>query len=605
MKDKNNTADVRAMAFFRDSWGGLLSTRPFKIFLLHVYLAYLAFAIWGCVNLKEGITLDRLAGDGSYVADYYEQDIKYFREYGPVINVNVGKELPLCEKTERNKIEKLIEKFEDSEYFHGKDVTSAWTRDFTTFIGNDGAYSGNFSSTLDEFLSKYSLLNYNMDIKRDSNEVKYSRFFVYSKNMDTSIRESKMMSTARGIADSHPNLNVTVFHPAFIFYDQYLAVWPNTRQNLLIATAAMFVVSLLLIPHPVCSVWVTFSIVSICTGVIGYMTWWGVNLDTISMINIIICIGFCVDFSAHITYAFVLAEGKTGNQRMRNALHALGYPIAQGALSTILGVSALAFSASYIFRTFFKTMFLVILLGAFHGLLIIPALLSIMGPPNLTKKRSSVSPDSPPKLPSAVGGVDGWSHRDMARLEADRGFGAPLGYADDFQPTSPVRPRRDGSPARYCSIQNNPRNGDREIGNGLAPMPYSNGDLPPRYEESGYHNGWPGENKYVASLSGRGRPKDRYVGPHEYVPPVSDLGRPRDNYTGPHDYRPPMTNMGGPRDNYAGPHDYRPPMSDMGGPRDNYVGPRGYKSPMSDRGPPRYRPGSPGVHQMANNWSRY
>ena len=151
MKDKNNTADVRAMAFFRDSWGGLLSTRPFKIFLLHVYLAYLDLAIWGCVNVKEGITLDRLAFDGSYVADYYEQSIKYFREYGPVINVNVGKELPLWEKTERNRIEKLILKFEVSEYFHGKDVTSAWTRDFTTFIGNDGVYSGHFSSTLYDF----------------------------------------------------------------------------------------------------------------------------------------------------------------------------------------------------------------------------------------------------------------------------------------------------------------------------------------------------------------------------------------------------------------------------------------------------------------------
>ena len=657
MEDNNNTTDVRAMAFFRDSWGGLLSTRPFKIFLLHVYLAYLTFAIWGCVNVKEGIILDRLAGDGSYVVDYYEQDIKYFREYGHVINVNVGKELPLWDKTERDKVEEVIQKFEDSEYFHGKDVTSAWTRDFTTFIGNDGVCSGNFSSILDDFLSKYSLLNYNMDIKTESDKVRYSRFFVYSKNIDTSIREGKMMTTAREIADNNQNLNVTVFHPLFIFYDQYVAVWPNTRQNLLIATAAMFVVSLLLIPHPVCSLWVTFSIVSISTGVIGYMTWWGVNLDSISMISIIICIGFCVDFSAHITYAFVLAEGKTGNQRMRNALHALGYPIAQGALSTILGVSVLAFSSSYIFRTFFKTMFLVISLGAFHGLLIIPALLSIMGPPNLTKK-------FPAKSSSAVGGVDGSSHRDMGHMESDRGFGAPLGYADDFQPTSQVRPRRAGSPVRHCSIQNNPRNGHCGTGKGPAPMPYPNGDLPPRYEESGYYNGWQGENKDVASLSGRGRPqdirgtsrvlaslsdtgrprgnyigphdcrppmtnmggprnnhtephdyrppmsdmrgpRDNYDGPHEYRPPMSDMGGPRDNYNGPHDYRPPMTNMGGPRNNHAEPHDYRPPMNDMGGPRDNYDGPHEYRPPMSDRGPPRYRPGSPGGHQKVKNWRRY
>ena len=117
------------------------------------------------MNLKEGITLDRLAGDGSYVVDYYEQDIKYFREYGPVISVNVGKELPLWDKTERDNIEKLIQNFEESEYFDGKDVTSAWTRDFTTFIGSDIINSGNLSSILWYFLLKYSHLNYNMDIK--------------------------------------------------------------------------------------------------------------------------------------------------------------------------------------------------------------------------------------------------------------------------------------------------------------------------------------------------------------------------------------------------------------------------------------------------------
>ena len=507
MKDSNNTAEVGAMAFFRDSWGGLLSTRPFKIFLLHVYLAYLAFAVWGCVNVKEGITLDRLAGDGSYVADYYDQDIKYLREYGPVVNVLIHKEIDSWSKTELDEIDNLLTKFEDTKYFHGKDITSAWTRDFTAFVSSNFEDSRNFSLMLDYFLSSYN--QHNIDIVRDSSgKVKYSRLFVYSKDMITSVRESSMMSTAREIADSHPNLKVTVFHPAFIFYDQYLAVWPNTRQNLLIATAAMFVVSLLLIPHPVCSLWVTFSIVSICTGVIGYMTWWGVNLDTISMINIIICIGFCVDFSAHITYAYVLAEGDTGNERMRNALHAIGFPIVQGALSTIIGVFALAFSASYIFRTFFKTMFLVISLSAFHGLLIIPALLSIMGPPKINKKGHYVSPMNAPIRPSVVGGVDG---------------------------------------------------------------------LPPRNDESGYQNDWPGENINMESLSGRGRPQDKYIRPHEYVPPVNDTGRPRD-HTGTHNYWPAMTNTGGPRDNYAGPDEYRPPMTNMGGPErceryDIYAGP--------------------------------
>ena len=151
-------------------------------------------------------------------------------------------------------------------------------------------------------------------------------------------------------------------------------------------------------------------------------------------------------------------------------------------------------------------------------------------------------------------------------MEPDRGFGAPLGYADDFQPTGPVRPGRDGSPVRYTSIQNNPRNGDRGSGNGPVPLTYPNGDLPPRHGESGYHNVWQVHGVAERQMSFTGR----YVRPHEYVPPVSDIGRPRYNNTGPHDYRSLMTNMGGTRDNYTGPHDYRPPMANMGGPQDNY-----------------------------------
>ena len=67
----------------------------------------------------------------------------------------------------------------------------------------------------------------------------------------------------------------------------------------------MMIVSLILIPNPICSLWVAFSILSIELGVIGLMTLWNVNLDSISMINLIMCIGFSVDFSAHISYHFM------------------------------------------------------------------------------------------------------------------------------------------------------------------------------------------------------------------------------------------------------------------------------------------------------------
>ncbi len=46
---------------------------------------------------------------------------------------------------------------------------------------------------------------------------------------------------------------------------------------------------------------------SIEIGVVGYMTWWGVRLDGVALINLIMCIGFSVDFSAHICYHYLTA----------------------------------------------------------------------------------------------------------------------------------------------------------------------------------------------------------------------------------------------------------------------------------------------------------
>ena len=133
---------------------------------------------------------------------------------------------------------------------------------------------------------------------------------------------------------------------------------------------------MLLIPHPLCSLWVTFAIASVIVGVTGFMAFWNVNLDSISMINLVICIGFSFDFSAHISYAFVSSSEPSGNRKAIEALYLLGYPVLQSAVSTIIGVCVLSAAKAYIFRTFFKIMFLVMVFGAAHGLIFIPVFLT-------------------------------------------------------------------------------------------------------------------------------------------------------------------------------------------------------------------------------------
>ncbi|KAB7502771.1 Patched domain-containing protein 4 [Armadillidium nasatum] len=94
-----------------------------------------------------------------------------------------------------------------------------------------------------------------------------------------------------------------------------------------------------------------------------------------------------VDFSAHISYAYLTAKVDTPNERVKECLFTLGLPIIQGGISTIIGVIALTFAPSYIFLTFFKIVFLVIFFGIMHGIFLLPVLLSLLGPGSFQKKK--------------------------------------------------------------------------------------------------------------------------------------------------------------------------------------------------------------------------
>ena len=227
---------------------------------------------------------------------------------------------------------------------------------------------------------------------------------------------------------------MTVFHPYFIYIDQYLEIMPQTIQSVLVTSAFMMVISFIMIPNPLCSLWVAFSILSIEAGVLGYMTWWGVNLDGIALINLIMCIGFSVDFSAHICYHYMSEEGRTPEERISASLYALGLPIIQGAVSTILGVIGLAFAPSYVYVTFFKMMFLVIFLGVAHGLILLPVLLSLFGPGSCSGRSSD---RSPPSSPSTIVSV----HSKQACYTINLGFSTPdLGHRKEVGSGSPHLP---------------------------------------------------------------------------------------------------------------------------------------------------------------------
>ncbi|KAK2531248.1 patched domain-containing protein 3 [Columba livia] len=364
--------------FFKKYYGPFFTNKWIKLLVVLLYGAYLGGSVYGCTQIREGIDLRNLASDDSYVIPFYDDHDKYFSVYGPRVMVVITESVDYWNETVRLGIENCMQNLEDISYVD-QNLSESWLRVYTR-LANGGLINIS-SQTL--FINNLPILfqmvpGFEWDINKTQDKIEASRFFIQTVNMTSAVDEKNLLSQLRETA-KQCSVPLMVYHPAFIYYDQYLVIVQNTIQNIIVATGAMLIVSLLLIPSPLCCLWVTFAIVSVIVGVAGFMTFWNINLDSISMINLVICIGFSVDFSAHISYAFVTSGESSANKRAIEALSLLGYPVLQGAVSTIIGVVVLAAAKTYIFRTFFKIMFLVILFGVLHGLVFIPVFLTFFG----------------------------------------------------------------------------------------------------------------------------------------------------------------------------------------------------------------------------------
>uniref|UniRef100_A0A8D1VCY9 SSD domain-containing protein n=1 Tax=Sus scrofa TaxID=9823 RepID=A0A8D1VCY9_PIG len=352
--------DIHPMnLFFRDYFGPFLTRPEAKFFVVLLYTLYLILSIYGCFQVQEGLDLRNLASDDSYITPYFNVEEEYFSIYGPRVMVIITEALDYWDEATRQKLEKCLQDFENNVYAD-KNLTEFWLREYVQFMESHQQNVNDrdtFVQHIPTFITDFPLFGYDINIS-SSHEIICSRAFIQTMGISSSSDKKMMLLEFRDLA-KRCEIPLMVYNHAFIYFDQYFSILENTVRNVIVASTAMFIVSLLLIPHPLC-----------------FMAFWNVNLDSVSMINLVICIGFSFDFSAHISYAFVSSSNPSVNQKTIEALYLLGYPMLQSAVSTIIGVSVLSAAKAYIFRTFFKIMFLVMVFGAAHGLIFIPVFLT-------------------------------------------------------------------------------------------------------------------------------------------------------------------------------------------------------------------------------------
>ena len=344
-----------------------------------------AFAVLGILRLEEGLEPKNLTPDNSYYRPFVAIEDDYFSKYGPYVQVSVNNDIDYTNPSVQRNLDALLSSFANSDSFsHRNESVIFWWRSFKDIF----APSNNIDVTTlnlqqliaifkQQFVNVPMFRDFRLDVITDEGDTRitHSRFFVQTVNQFDSIAQQKMLLEARRLRDEAP-YDVTVFSGIFLFIDQYLVTREQTMTSIGIAVVCMFIVSIIFIPSWTTTFLVTLSTISICVFTVGYMSWWGVRLDAISMINLIMCIGFSVDFSAHVSFHYISHSSLNPDDRVRDAMMFLGTPVIQSALSTIMGLMLMATSTSFIMRTFYKVILLVIVFGFMHAMFLLPVLLS-------------------------------------------------------------------------------------------------------------------------------------------------------------------------------------------------------------------------------------
>lgn len=171
----------------------------------------------------------------------------------------------------------------------------------------------------------------------------------------------------------------SVFH---VFFEQYLTLGGEGLVMLGSAFVAIFILSTAFTRSVLASTTLLGVIVFLCVDLVGIMVISGVQMNAISLVNLSAAVGIGVEFSVHILHRFMVTQPSwTESARMSAAMERTGASVLAGIATTkLIGVLVLGLARTEIFRIyFFEFYFALVVIGALHGLLFLPALLVSVG----------------------------------------------------------------------------------------------------------------------------------------------------------------------------------------------------------------------------------
>lgn len=317
-------------------WAEFLMCPTVKTVVVLISLCLLGGGIYATIHVDQEFDRSLLAKEGTYFDEFVKIERKYFELPIETSIVSSGN-VEYGTVSVQNEITELSEIVALNKYFEKDTVT--WMGDFLKYCEdhNKSCDGDDFMASLKSFLSTSKFSYYNGDIKFGQNEtvIEASRITAFMRRSHSSVFKKDAMLSMRKDLSAKSKLPVFVAAAPFVYLEQYAAILSETIRNLTIAALAVFIVTAPFLIDLSVSFLVFVGFVSLIFELFGMMWLLNVSLNSISMINLVMAIGFAVDYSAHVAHAFVKATDTSADKRVVEAVTYVGASVMLGGKETL------------------------------------------------------------------------------------------------------------------------------------------------------------------------------------------------------------------------------------------------------------------------------
>lgn len=423
---------AKLKTFLSESCFNCILTKPSIIIFSIIYITMTIFSVIALVNLSLGLNQQTTVNKEGELFNYFKTQEKFADIGAPayiiLYNIDYNNETNL----------KLID--EMSDFLAAQDSVHppiySWYKEFSKFMYQ--SYYRHCNKKYDELISKpfaeqvREFLEINLDsscckkdglcgepyksdiVFNDNGEIETTRFRFYHKALKNQEIYIKSIMQANSVTNKYKdqftliegndkenyfeingnNVSISAAFPYssfYTYYDQYLFIRGISLQNILIGLCAIFLVVQIATKFLV-SVVVFFFVLSIVLHLGGVLYLvnlifdYTVDLNAISAFNIIVALVLSVEFGLHIIIFYLKSPFNNKIQKVKDSFRNVGASVFIGTFTTsFIGAIILLFAPSKAFKIYFFIMyFFLIIVGFFHGFVILPLFLSFV---NIDKKK--------------------------------------------------------------------------------------------------------------------------------------------------------------------------------------------------------------------------